>query len=105
MRNALFLGTGTERLLEAAHLAGVANSDWTWSPLFGDLDNDGWVDLFISNGMSRDFMDSDLRRTLTSKQSADWLSRPVLRERNLALRNTGDLEFQETGEAWGLPEA
>ena len=60
MRNALFLGTGTERLLESAYLAGLANTDWTWSPKFGDFDLDGREDLFVSNGMSRDFMNLSL---------------------------------------------
>ncbi len=104
MRNALFLNTGTQRLMEAAQLTGIANSDWTWSPLLGDLDNDGWVDLFVSNGMSRDFMDSDLINSLKSRKSHRWLDLPVRKEENLAFRNTGDLQFDEVGKRWGLDQ-
>ena len=104
MRNALYLNTSTSRLLEVAQLAGVANTNWTWSPLFGDLDNDGWTDLFVSNGMSRDFMDSDLRRRIKSKQSEQWSAMPVLREANLAFRNNGRLGFDEVGPKWGLDQ-
>ena len=104
MRNALYLNTNAPRLMEVAKLAGVSNSDWTWSPLFGDLDNDGWVDLFVSNGMSRDFMDSDLSSKIRGKQSDAWLDQHILKERNLAFRNTGELKFEEVGEVWALDQ-
>ena len=61
MRNALYLNTGTGRFMEIAYLCGVASSNWTWSVNFGDFDNDSRVDLFISNGMTRDWFHSDMR--------------------------------------------
>ena len=61
MRNALLLNTGTGRFQEAAKLAGVASTDWTWSVLFGDLDHDGRVDLFATNGIARFDTDPDLK--------------------------------------------
>ena len=60
MRNALFLNTHSERFMEIAYLAGVDSTDWTWTVKFGDLDNDGWSDLYVTNGMFRHFMDGDL---------------------------------------------
>ena len=48
MRNALYLNTGTHRFMEIAQLAGVANTDWTWSLKFGDFDEDGWTDLYVT---------------------------------------------------------
>ncbi|MEM9660560.1 MAG: VCBS repeat-containing protein, partial [Planctomycetota bacterium] len=101
MRNALFVNTGG-RVLEAARMAGLSSSDWTWSPKFGDLDNDGRIDLFVANGMSRDFMDSDLPGL--SRWDGRWSEQPILRERNLAFRNQGNLQFEEVGHAWGLDE-
>lgn len=101
-RNALYLGTGSERVLEVAHLAGLAHTDWTWSPKFGDFDNDGWVDLFIANGMSRDFVNADLLRTLRDRGNRSWRDRPMLKEANLAFQNRGDLAFAEVGATWGL---
>ncbi|MGI9240275.1 MAG: FG-GAP repeat domain-containing protein, partial [Verrucomicrobiales bacterium] len=59
MRNALYIGTGTGRMMEGAYLTGLADSDWTWSVKFADFDGDGREDLFLSNGMTRNFNNSD----------------------------------------------
>lgn len=103
MRNTMFLNTGGSRMLEVAKMAGVSSTDWTWSPKFGDLDNDGWLDLFIANGMSRDFMNSDLHAG-GSRGGARWKDQAVLREKNLAFRNQDGLHFQDVSAAWGLDE-
>ena len=47
-------------LLEAAFLAGIEATDWTWSPRFEDLDNDGRLNLFVTNGMYREAHNVDL---------------------------------------------
>lgn len=106
MRNALLVGTGTGRFLEAAYMAGVADSDWTWTVKFADLDNDGLVDIFITNGITRDFMNSDL---LGKDQSyggnTEWgvfKDTPEQPERNLAFKNLGDLAFENVSQSWGL---
>lgn len=105
MRNAVYLNVGSLRFTEAAFLSGLASTDWTWSPKFGDLDNDGWEDLFVTNGMSRDFMNSDLARKTPSRWRSDaWGKTPILKQKNLAFRNTGDLHFEKKGEAWGLDQ-
>ncbi|HEY2727062.1 MAG TPA: VCBS repeat-containing protein, partial [Parafilimonas sp.] len=64
MRNMLQLNEGEDenknvRFSEIAQLAGVSNTDWSWSALFSDFDNDGWKDLFISNGYLRDYTNMD----------------------------------------------
>ncbi len=103
MRNAVYVNTGTARFVEAAFLTGLAASDWTWSPKFADFDNDGWEDLYITNGMSRDFMNSDLAAKIPSRWRSDaWRDTPVLRQTNLALRHTGKLAFENMSETWGL---
>jgi hypothetical protein len=106
MRNALYVNTGTYRFMEAAFLAGMDSSNWTWSIRFADLDEDGWQDTFITNGMTRDYFNSDLRnivRTLPPReQDPYWETTPELREPNLAFRNHGDLEFEDIGAEWGL---
>src|SRR5207302_7103906 len=50
---------GDLRFSDIAHLAGVAHTDWSWSPLFADFDNDGWKDIFISNGYPKAVNDLD----------------------------------------------
>jgi hypothetical protein len=110
MRNALFLNTGLGRFQEAAALAGVASTDWTWSVLFGDLDNDARLDVFVTNGIARFDMDPDLTMRVQQLYEERRLNAALeliqnvrkVPEKNLALRNAGDLQFAKTGAAWGL---
>ena len=106
MRNALLINTGRGRMLEAAHLAGVAKTDWSWAPKFEDFDNDGWLDLFVSNGMVRDFNNSDIARNdedLVGRNEWDiYENAPEKREKHLAFRNRGDLQFDNVSAEWGL---
>ena len=66
MRNALYLNSGTGRFMEAAFLTGLASTDWTWSVKFADFDNDGFSDVFVTNGMVRNFMDADVQREIAA---------------------------------------
>jgi hypothetical protein len=109
MRNALFLGTGTGRVLEAAFLAGLDATDWTWTVGLEDLDNDGWVDCWFTNGMVRELHSADLTaRMLTRESMAERIriakAAPVFAQRHLAYRNLGNLQFEEVGRAWGLDQ-
>ncbi len=107
LRNALLLNTGAEVLQEAAILAGVAATDWTWSVRFEDFDEDGWLDLHLTNGMTREFQNADLRERIILSENLGERMRllresPVLNERNLAYRNAGGLRFEDVSSAWGL---
>ncbi len=109
VHNTLYLNTGTGRMLQAARLAGIAATDWTWSVRFEDLDEDGRLDLHVTNGMNREYQNSDLRDRVMITESAAERVRlmkdgPPLLERNLAYRNAGDLRFEEVGSAWGLDQ-
>src|SRR5688500_1026391 len=74
MRNMLHLNQGIDqsgnaRFSEIGQFAGVSNTDWSWAGLFADFDNDGWKDLFVSNGYLRDFTDMDfLKYTMSNAQ-------------------------------------
>ncbi len=60
---------GNVKFSEIGQLAGVSNTDWSWAGLMADLDNDGWKDLFISNGYLRDFTNMDfLKYTVADEQ-------------------------------------
>lgn len=109
MRNALYLNTGGRRVMEAAFMAGVASTNWTWNPRLADFDNDGKLDLFITNGALRDTMNSDAadysKNVLKegSRQWVDyWAKQPLFKEKNLSFQNCGDLKFEDTTENWGL---
>ena len=109
MRNALYLNAGTGRFREAAFLSGVSSSDWTWSPRIEDFDQDGRADLFVTNGVMRDNMNSDLAaysdkrfKPGSPEYAKFWLEQPMRKEHNFVFRNQGDLRFDSVGAEWGL---
>jgi len=107
-RSALFLNTGLDRCLEAANLAGIASTDWTWSPRLEDLDNDGRLDLFVTNGFNRDPNSDTIDRAGLAGSMAARIrvlfDSPVRVEQHLAFRNLGDLNFENVSAAWGLDQ-
>jgi len=117
MRNALYVNTGTSRFMESAFLSGLARTDWTWTVRLADLDNDGRLDVYFTNGMSRDWFNGDLhaeesaymaRQGISATRHglntafAFWRAQESYPLENRAYRNLGDLEFEETSRAWGL---
>ncbi|MCA9185118.1 MAG: VCBS repeat-containing protein [Planctomycetales bacterium] len=109
MRNALYVSSGrAERYFEAAELADLAATNWTWSIKFADLDNDTRNDIFVTNGMIRNFSDNDIEfgpNVLIGHSEWELYERtPTRHEANLAFRNTGEMSFQEVGQAWGLDD-
>ncbi|HEY4206194.1 MAG TPA: VCBS repeat-containing protein, partial [Puia sp.] len=121
MRNMLHLNEGIDeqgnlRFSEIGQLAGVSNTDWSWSPLFADFDNDGWKDLFVSNGYLRDFTNMDFlkytvpdakiaaaRQGNQNFQTYDLVQKmPSNKLNNYLFRNKGDLSFSNVTDEWGL---
>ena len=82
LQNSLQVNDGRGKFQEIGHLSGVAASDWSWGALIFDFDNDGWKDLFISNGIfhdmtSLDFIDfisdrSNIDRVVLERGYFDW---------------------------------
>ena len=111
-RNALFLGRADGSFAEAARLAGVAASEWAWTPLFLDVDLDGWEDLLISNGHEMDMMDADVAaRAEQTKSRRSLDARGLLDLRRMfqrfappkaAFRNLGNLAFADVSREWGF---
>ena len=111
-RNMLFLGRPGGRYVEAALGAGLAASEWSWCPVFLDVDLDGYEDLLVSNGFEYDLMDQDTqdrvkdpRHTLSAEQRKRWMKLyPEWRAANLAFRNRGDGTFEPKSAEWGFRE-
>ena len=106
MRNTLLMNTGTPRFLEIAQMAGVDSTDWSWAPVAADFDGDGWTDLFVTNGVARDFMNTDLAvQAVDASPIANWnmfANTAPRAERNMAFRNRGGWKFDSVAEDWGL---
>ncbi len=108
MRNMLQMGQGPDvPYSEIGMMAGISKTDWSWSPLFVDADNDGQKDLLITNGFPRDITDLDfgefnfnVQRYLSTAQILDSI--PVVKIPNYAYKNEGNGQFKDVGEAWGL---
>ena len=116
-RNALQLNRGQGRFSEIGYLSGVFATDWSWAPLFADLDNDGHKDLFITNGIYRRPNDLDyinyvgaeaVQASLTKGISRDNMSllqkMPQIPLAKYAFRNNGNLTFTNMAAAWGLAQ-
>lgn len=120
MRNTLQLNRGNlgdERLLfsEISFMAGVAQTDWSWAPLFADFDNDGMKDLFIANGYRKDVTNLDFIFFGTHKDNPfgtpaarkkitdnEFKKIPDVKISNYIFKNNGTLVFEDKTEDWGI---
>jgi enediyne biosynthesis protein E4 len=115
MQNTLQLNDENNKFLEIAHFAGVAKTDWSWGALLFDMDNDGYKDIYVCNGIyhdltNQDFMDffaNDFlqKMVITGKKEdmetiiAKMPSTPIA---NYAYKNNKNLTFTNEAENWGL---
>ena len=113
MRNTLQLNPGKNAdgsiapFHEISLMAGIAESEWSWSPSLADFDNDGYRDLLVTNGYPRDVTDRDFMyyRASTQSLSSEALMLeqiPVIKISNYAYRNRGDLTFEDVTSKWGI---
>ena len=117
MRNMLHLNNGDGTFSEIGQLAGVSNTDWSWCPLLADFDNDGFKDIFISNGYLRDYTNKDFLRYWGDYKIKRAMARepfllmdlvsamPATSLPNYIFRNNHDLTFTNKQTDWGLTQA
>jgi hypothetical protein len=108
MSNTLQLNNGGG-FSDIANIAGIAKTDWSWAGLLVDLDNDGFKDIIISNGVKKDVRNNDFLTGLNKKLKTDsqdffkmTKSAPSVPLSNHAFRNTGNLKFEKVAEKWGF---
>lgn len=129
MYNALQLNNGNMTFSDIAQFTGMAATDWSWSNLIADFDNDGLKDTYITNGLLRDIRNTDADKRIgqyITETANKWVmenpdggdisiwdilnldqalslvpSQPL---KNYAYKNQGDLEFIQIAEEWGLDQ-
>jgi len=92
---------------EIGYYSGITATDWSWTPLLTDFDNDGFRDLIICNGFPKDITDHDFamfrnRAFLVATKDQILTQVPVIKLHNYAFRNNGDLTFQDVSGEWGM---
>ncbi|MFP5081726.1 VCBS repeat-containing protein [Pedobacter sp. JCM 36344] len=98
---------GAPAFSEIGFLSGIAQTDWSWTPLVADFDNDGFRDMIITNGFPRDVSDRDF---MTYRQEAFAITAkqtiikqiPEIKLHNYGFANNGDLTFKDVSTDWGL---
>ncbi|HYG01264.1 MAG TPA: VCBS repeat-containing protein, partial [Chryseosolibacter sp.] len=115
IQNTLQLNNGNNSFSEIAYYSGVAKTDWSWAGLIFDMDNDGYKDIYVTNGIIHDLTDIDfvdflanefIQNLVLTGEKKDVSSiiekMPVTPLPNYAFRNNGDLKFKNVADEWGL---
>ncbi|HXB30094.1 MAG TPA: FG-GAP-like repeat-containing protein [Puia sp.] len=118
VKNCLQLNNQNKKFIDIANYAGVSATDWSWGALMFDMDNDGYNDIYVCNGVNKDvtnldFMDffaNDVLQKMVlsgKKEASDEILKhvPVHPMLHKAYRNLGNLRFQDEGVAWGFTQA
>ncbi len=115
IQNTLQLNNGDGTFSEVAYYSGIDATDWSWAGLMFDMDNDGFKDIFVTNGINHDLTDLDFvdffaneiiqRMVLEGKkESIDTIIErmPIKPQPNYAFRNNGDITFSNANKDWGF---
>lgn len=123
MHNVLHLNNGNLFFSDVSQLAGVSKTEWSWSTLLADFDNDGNRDIFVANGYRRDLFDGDIlqkqdvyiRSNMNKYSSGKEMFEKGFKEyleiydpikvRNYLFKNKGDLKFENVSQAWGFEDS
>jgi hypothetical protein len=102
---------------EIGQMAGIAATDWSWSVLMADFNNDGWKDMHITNGIGRDFINADFleySNIVFEKTTSEKEQRKLIRDKLISLKhinlpnylyiNNHDYTFTDASEEAGIDE-
>jgi len=110
MNNMLHYNVGNGMFKESAQLSGVSKTDWSWAPLLADFDNDGLKDLYITNGVDKEYTNRDAKdilKDIEKKKTAMTIEGvlnkfPSEKITNYIFKNNGDLTFTNKVKDWGM---
>ena len=110
MHNTLQLNNGDNTFSDISHMSGIAKTDWSWSLLMADYDNDTHKDIYITNGIKRDFRNNDYLQTLQQESKVGQNKSimevvnmiPSTPMSNYLFRSDGDMHFDDVANMWGL---
>ena len=113
MQNTLQLNNGNGSFSETGYLSGIAATEWSWSPLIADFDNDGLNDIYITNGIlgatndmdfinfiANDNIQKSLGKNMTEKEMEFIKKIPEKKTSNYFFRNTKNNQFEDVSQAW-----
>lgn len=113
MQNTLHLNLGNETFSEIGQLSGISATEWSWSALLADFDNDTYKDLYITNGIKRATNDMDfisfianesiqkrLEKGISAEDMAFIDEIPQKKAANYFLKNNGKLSFEDVTDSW-----
>ncbi|RMA64938.1 VCBS repeat-containing protein [Ulvibacter antarcticus] len=111
MFNSLQLNNGNNTFSELGQFAGVAKTDWSWAPLFFDMDHDGYKDLFVTNGIKENFLYRDINVDARSKYGKGFsMDLKQLLEivpsdisENVFYKNKDGVSFENKSGKWSSP--
>ncbi|MCF0072713.1 VCBS repeat-containing protein [Dyadobacter sp. CY261] len=100
---------GSPAFSEISFMSGIAQTDWSWTPLLTDFNNDGFRDLIVTNGYPKDVTDHDFiayrdHPNETTTKAKILAQIPVVKIPNYAYQNTGDLTFRDVTSDWGFDQ-
>ncbi|RKE92261.1 VCBS repeat-containing protein [Ichthyenterobacterium magnum] len=112
MANTMQLNNGNGSFSDIGQLSGISKTDWSWAPLIADFDNDGLKDVFITNGIEKDFANQDFRRNIKKLNQQNKAMKledvlnmlPAAKLANYIFKNNGDLTFSNQQKNWGLDQ-
>lgn len=117
MKNCLQLNNQDGHFSEISNFSGVSATDWSWGALMFDMDNDGWNDIFVCNGVNRDVTNLDFmdffadeayhKMVLRGKKNElDQILKEIPRTPvlNKVYQNGKNLKFNDIGESWGFTQ-
>lgn len=117
MRNMLHINNGNNTFSEVGQMSGISNTDWSWAPLIADFDNDGWKDIFITNGELKDITNADFIKYAADQEMKQAENQPYeallnqvkkmpsSQTKNYIFKNKNGLVFENKQIDWGFEKS